>query len=515
MPRKKGTKNNRTEKWWNRLEKSLYKETHEYPRFREEYKNAKSTITIRCLKHDCTYKAKYGVHTNKQNSTSKCCPICKQELQFNSRFLPSLEKVNPIYKVSFEDWLEGGKSCTKSHRNIKVFCTIHNTFFTTNANQILCGKKSCPRCKKDHWEAPRITRTPEMIEKLIRLAEEGYGYVTISRELGIGESTAKRIYEDELKLGELPRDKKYRERGEKWRKILNEYTSKGYSVKEISDITGEPYDPLLSFAIRNNIPHITFKIPEWRKILTLEEAERQIIKNRELVTDLARDYGVEDYRIRWHLDKIGFVNISDLNLEFRTQLASEVKELCDLGWNWRDIQEELELSPYLLNKLSEEFNFELNKDILYYKGEKNIEDYLISNNFKYDSQVRNLDIVGRSNNSSSRGVIIDFVVTLSDGREVYIEHHGDQHFRYENFFHRHDYNNFIYQVQRDINIRKYCKDNNIILIEIPQIKYKSLEDITDLLDKILKDGVSPEELINIDSFYKNGTPEELINSVIP
>lgn len=497
----------RTEEDWEKIESNLQMDKFEYPKLREEYENYNSFITARCLKHDCVYTSKYYVHTRK-NSISKGCPICKQEIKYR-RFIEALKKSNPNYEVSFEDFcnseLVGG-----GHHRYRVFCKKHNIYFTTNSSMILSGNGSCPECKKEMWSSPRIERTPELIEELIQLANEGYGYVTISKKLGIGERTAKRIYEEELKLGELPRDKKYRERNKNWTDVLNEYTSIGYSVKEISDITKIPYDPLLSFSIRHNIPHITYKVPEWHNILTREYIEKRLIEDKISVEDLGREFNIEGYVIRQHMENIGAKSSSEINTMFREELASDIKFFSDKGIDWKDICDELEISRYLINKIAEEYNITLNKTGCSSNGERIIKNYLTSINIDFRYNNRNPDIIGRSNCENSRGVFIDFCFS-HNSRFYYIEFHGQQHFRYDRFFHRENYSNFQSQVRRDRNVRKYCEEYEITLIEIPIFDYNTTTSIEYLLNKVLIEGVNPEDIINIESYYERPINEILNN----
>ena len=57
------------------------------------------------------------------------------------------------------------------------------------------------------------------------------------------------------------------------------------------------------------------------------------------------------------------------------------------------------------------------------------------------------------------------------------------------------------QIKRDIKVRKFCKDNNIRLIEIPHT-VKTYEDISDFLDKVLLQNIDPNTLINYLELYK-------------
>ena len=52
----------------------------------------------------------------------------------------------------------------------------------------------------------------------------------------------------------------------------------------------------------------------------------------------------------------------------------------------------------------------------------------------------------------------------------------------------------IQQLQRDKNVRDYCKENGIILIEIPYT-YKRYDVLKPILEDIIFNGKSPEDLI--------------------
>lgn len=101
-------------------------------------------------------------------------------------------------------------------------------------------------------------------------------------------------------------------------------------------------------------------------------------------------------------------------------------------------------------------------------GEKEVENYLIDNEFKYIPQYKI--------NTSIRQFIIDFY--LPD-YNTFIEYNGEQHYVSKKYFGGELA--FQKQVNRDNLLRKYCKENNIKLIEISykdnveEILYNNLE----------------------------------------
>ena len=60
------------------------------------------------------------------------------------------------------------------------------------------------------------------------------------------------------------------------------------------------------------------------------------------------------------------------------------------------------------------------------------------------------------------------------------------------FFHTED--DFIKQQKRDNNVREYCKENNVLLIEIPWT-YDSYEKVDKILSEIIFNHKSPKDII--------------------
>jgi hypothetical protein len=67
--------------------------------------------------------------------------------------------------------------------------------------------------------------------------------------------------------------------------------------------------------------------------------------------------------------------------------------------------------------------------------------------------------------------------------KIAVEYNGIQHYKYNKFFHK-NYEHFLNQKYRDDMKKRICKDNNIILIEVPYII--KLENIEDFLIQELK-----------------------------
>ena len=130
------------------------------------------------------------------------------------------------------------------------------------------------------------------------------------------------------------------------------------------------------------------------------------------------------------------------------------------------------------------------------KGESLVKTWLINNNieFNYSVVINNL-IHGRNIDR----VEIDFIVNLNNS-VIWIEYNGTQHYKKEEFFY---YENMTFekQLQRDQNVREYCKNNSIKLIEIPYT-YKTFESINDLLNRVILNGEDINTIIDYQNLYK-------------
>ena len=100
-------------------------------------------------------------------------------------------------------------------------------------------------------------------------------------------------------------------------------------------------------------------------------------------------------------------------------------------------------------------------------------------------------------------VVPDFRIIV-DTREIWIEYNGIQHYR-PSF----DFNDgispeerFFSQYTRDNDVRNYCKEKGILLIEIPYTMRK-LSDVSNFLDEVIFNHKDPLSLIDYDSLYLN------------
>lgn len=131
-------------------------------------------------------------------------------------------------------------------------------------------------------------------------------------------------------------------------------------------------------------------------------------------------------------------------------------------------------------------------------GEKFINRYLTENNIQFEYNKTIFNIEGRNSNY----IRIDFVLD-----KYWIEYNGKQHYNLNTKFTtfnttlENSIDKFKKQIKRDENVRKYCKENGITLIEIPYT-YRSYKDISDILERIILKGENPENIIKLPEVEK-------------
>lgn len=99
-------------------------------------------------------------------------------------------------------------------------------------------------------------------------------------------------------------------------------------------------------------------------------------------------------------------------------------------------------------------------------------------------------------------IIPDFILL---DLNTWIEYNGKQHYEFVKYFHSSNKlcsgRSFLDQLNRDIEVRKYCKENNITLIEIPYT-LDTYEKIANFLDKVLIQHIDPNTLVDYSKLYK-------------
>lgn len=120
-------------------------------------------------------------------------------------------------------------------------------------------------------------------------------------------------------------------------------------------------------------------------------------------------------------------------------------------------------------------------------GEKEIEKILVSLGVKYE---REYQLRGKIQGRNSMILRIDFRYFIGD-QEYWIEYHGEQHYTEIKFFGNGDENWFEKQQSRDQNVRDYCRDHGIKLLEIPYTySTRKKEELEKIISKF-NQGLSP------------------------
>lgn len=124
-------------------------------------------------------------------------------------------------------------------------------------------------------------------------------------------------------------------------------------------------------------------------------------------------------------------------------------------------------------------------------GELKLERWFELHQITYNSQVKisNDLIVGRE---KDWGVVIDFSIEYNNIK-YFIEFNGEQHYVFCKGWHK-TKKEFKKQLSRDKNVREFCKNNNIVLVEIPWTQERNLFNI---MDEIILNGKNPDDVITL------------------
>lgn len=115
---------------------------------------------------------------------------------------------------------------------------------------------------------------------------------------------------------------------------------------------------------------------------------------------------------------------------------------------------------------------------------------------------KEFSVINKIEGRNLNRVKIDFEFFYK-GQEYWIEYNGKQHYHFIDLYlnratkSENEEDKKIYhtkQLQRDKNVRDYCKENGIILIEIPYT-YKRYDVLKPILEDIIFNGKSPGDLI--------------------
>ena len=123
-------------------------------------------------------------------------------------------------------------------------------------------------------------------------------------------------------------------------------------------------------------------------------------------------------------------------------------------------------------------------------GETCIKDWLTNNNLQYSMHVKIESTI--ISGKTGHGVEIDFCLEYNN-INFWIEYNGEQHYRWCKYFQdtKEEFDN---QVKRDEEVRNYCLNNKIVLIEIPWT-YGVGKKVNKILEDIIING-KPISIIN-------------------
>lgn len=133
------------------------------------------------------------------------------------------------------------------------------------------------------------------------------------------------------------------------------------------------------------------------------------------------------------------------------------------------------------------------------KGERLVELWINKNSdkildYKWNTKVSGIE--GRCRDY----VMIDFIINYG-GKTIWIEYNGIQHYTYFSLYHKYDKNLFDDQKRRDENVRIYCKQNNIMLVEIPYT-ISSFKRVSEFLNKVVFENIDPSTLVDYNLLYE-------------
>lgn len=201
------------------------------------------------------------------------------------------------------------------------------------------------------------------------------------------------------------------------------------------------------------------------------------------------DFSQVPYKIKTKLSVFKIINLINneiIEVTYRC-LESDKNIIFNKYFGYNNINNDdiLELSEYERKYLNKKYSL----------GELLTVRWLVENNIKYSDINTIYNINGRNSNLVRPDFIIKYITET-----IWIEYNGKQHYEKLEFFHHLD-SDFNKQLIRDQNVRDYCKENNIFLIEIPYT-LDTYEKVKYFLDKVILQGIDPNTLIDYKSLYK-------------
>lgn len=452
------------------------------------------------------------------------------------------EKFISIVKEKFGDKLDLSEAVYKgSGELVKVTCVGHKLTYFTRAALLMHGYSGCPACAVQNMKDSSYTRKVNwddqtIINTLKELVSSGKTFEEIGKLFGVtGHQVGVIVKKYNIELPDIREEEK---------KQLIELLKDGKSVSDLAKIYNVTYQAIWykikSFGIENYVSKYIFD-PE---SIDKDYIEEQLMSGKTVI-GIAESLGITRDKLQRSIDFYGI----DIWKKKRLDEASDVekiRELANKGYLCSSISKEtgiyydkikylaeindIELPKWETNSYTKEdlekyvaeglsiqeiadvyyggvdpsavlnalkrYGVEHQDNRLVSVGELYVTRFLENTGLEFKQQVR---ISGEFEGRNSNIVIIDFVLP---SKNIWIEYNGKQHYEYCPHFHNNNIEGFRKQVERDRNLRNYCMDRNICLIEVPYI-LDNFQKISEFLTNTVLSGVSPNTLIDYKSLYKN------------
>lgn len=501
--------------FWKKIEnlKEKNKGLYDYSLITRAYSSIES-VPIKCLKHGNVFHQILGSHSKGFIG----CVHCRRDKDRDEFVKKAKKKYGDRYDYS-NVVFKGNKA------KVEIKCNqCGNVFYQTTVGHLL-SKEGCPKCalrtearlkrRKVNWDDPEVIKE---FERLI--VQERKPFLEIGEIFGISGHQVG-IKAREFGIKKPPHLNIPKEEEDKIRELAKSCES----VIEISRIMGVP-----RFYVQTRMDFLGIQIEKEDSILDKDLLLENLDYNT-TIPELAEKLGVSNFRIMNSFWKHG-LDIVKCKLEIEIKkFVNPILYLKRTGFSVSKISKILEISfrrvNFLLEKGKElglednsiKFNKEVCLDIfktylpktilegsierleMYYKsrslklssGEALVLKFLEENELKFKSQVVLRGIIKGRNIEK---VIIDFILTYND-KPYWIEYNGFQHYNKISYFK----NDLDLQIQRDNNVKAYCKENGIGLIEVPYT-LDTFEKVSDFLTKVLFEGVDQETLIDYNKLYE-------------
>lgn len=367
----------------------------------------------------------------------------------NKNFENFKQKANQKFNNKFD---YSKTNYTNAHNKICIICPDHGEFWQTPMNHIK-SDYGCPICAKIHEALKRKDTTESFIKKCLEKYGNKYDYSKVSY---INSSTPVIIIKDNKEYSITP----------------NQFLTCGISDKRKRQRTTCTEDFIKSAKIVHGDKYNYSKV--------------KYINAKTPVTIICPKHGEFQQKPYRHLDGHGCTECGHLTTITYTQ--SNTKDFILKSNIIHNNRYNYNKTEYLNNHTKVIVTCPKHGDFLVTPqnhlrgrgcpkckesyGEIKVSKYLDNLHIKYNSQY---EIQLLSKGKLTNKAILDFYLEFNNMNYA-IEFHGIQHYQWTPIFQTEE--EFQLQLRRDEEVRKYCKINNIVLIEI---KYD--DDVEKILNK--------------------------------